>query len=66
MTLREFFDTHPWINQSQIARLCKINDGLFRQYVTGIKRPSDERLKYIEREIKGIINETKDFKLTLK
>lgn len=65
MTLREFFDAYSWINQSQVARMCKINDGLFRQYVTGIKKPSETRLKYIERAIRGLINETKDFKLTI-
>lgn len=65
MTLRQFFDLNPWIVQVEIARKCKINEALFRQYATGIKKPSIKRIALIERTIKDSAKGLKDFKLTI-
>lgn len=64
MTLRDFFDKYNWINQSEVARVCEINESLFRQYVTGDKRPSLKRLCVIEDTIRQMLTDAQDFELT--
>ncbi len=48
-----------------IAREAGINPGLMRQYVSGIKNPSSDRMKKIEGVIHQIGNQLRKTKLTV-
>ncbi len=45
------FEKFPELNVRQIARAMGINERLMQNYVSGAKRPSDERRQEIERYI---------------
>ena len=45
--LYDVFIAHPELNASAIARRLGISQSLFAQYVSGVKRPSKERLESI-------------------
>lgn len=47
----ELFDKFPELNATQIAKGLGINEGLMRQYISGIKHPSFERILEIENYI---------------
>jgi predicted RNase H-like HicB family nuclease len=48
-----FIEAHgDFINQSSLARIAGINEGLMRQYVSGVKHPSKKTMQRIEDGIK--------------
>lgn len=52
--LYELFMAHPEINASAVARRLGMSQSLLAQYISGKKRPSDERLECIKAEIRRI------------
>jgi len=52
--LYRLFMAHPELNASAIARRMGISQSLFAQYVSGVKKPSEERLKEIYSTIHAI------------
>lgn len=52
--LYDFFMAHPEINASAVARRLGIAQSLLAQYISGAKRPSEERLASIKAEIRQI------------
>ncbi len=52
--LTSFFENHSYLNITEIAKRADINPGLMRQYTSGIKFPSEDRVKIIEKAIKEI------------
>jgi transcriptional regulator with XRE-family HTH domain len=51
----------PYLNQSALARVCGINEGQMRQYVSGVRNPSpttikkiNERLLMFSEELRGM------------
>ncbi|MDR1880216.1 MAG: type II toxin-antitoxin system HicB family antitoxin, partial [Tannerellaceae bacterium] len=46
-----------FINQSSLARIAGINEGLMRQYVCGVKNPTRKTLERIETGLKRYANE---------
>ena len=61
--LTSFFEQHPGLSISEIARFADINPGLMRQYASGIKYPSEERVKVIETAIREYGKELSKIKL---
>ena len=53
-TLYELFMAHPEINASAVARRLGMAQSLLAQYISGTKRPSDERMECIKAEIRQI------------
>ena len=51
--LTSFFEENP-LNIADVAAKSGINPGLMRQYASGVKYPSGERLKEIETAIREI------------
>ena len=45
--LYRFFQSHPELNASAIARRMGISQSLFAQYISGTKKPSESRLQEI-------------------
>ena len=58
--LHEFFKSHPELNVSAIARRMGISQSLFAQYISGMKKPSAERLDAILSTIQEIGREVLD------
>lgn len=58
--LYEFFKSHPELNVSAIARRMGISQSLFAQYISGMKKPSAERLDAILSTIQEIGRELVD------
>ena len=52
--LYNVFISHPELNASAIARRLGISQSLFAQYVSGTKKPSEERLNVIFEEIRNV------------
>lgn len=52
--LYKLFMSHPELNASSIARRMGISQSLFAQYVSGIKKPSKERLDAIFETIRAV------------
>ena len=52
--LYRFFETHPELNASAIARRMGISQSLFAQYISGIKTPSSQRLDQIHSTLQRI------------
>ena len=52
--LSGFFSEHSYLNVSDIAQRAGINSALMRQYVSGIKFPSEDRVKEIQKAIREI------------
>ena len=52
--LYRFFETHPELNASAIARRMGISQSLFAQYISGIKTPSSQRLNQIHSTLQRI------------
>jgi len=61
--LTAFFEKSDFLNMSGIAKHAKINPTLLRQYVSGNKFPSEERVKEIENVIRKIGKELLQTKL---
>ena len=52
--LYKTFISHPELNASAVARRVGISQSLFAQYISGIKRPSNERMDQILNTIRTI------------
>lgn len=52
--LHRFFETHPELNASAVARRMGISQSLFAQYISGIKTPSALRLEQIYSKLRSI------------
>jgi hypothetical protein len=61
--LSSFFESHSYLNISDIAKRSDINPTLMRQYAVGIKFPSADRVKKIEDAIREIGKELTKIKL---
>lgn len=48
------FLSHPELNASAVARRLGMSQSLLAQYISGIKRPSEERMELIKSEIRKI------------
>ena len=53
-TLYDLFMSHPEINVSAVARRLGMAQSLLAQYISGAKKPSNERLELIKSEIRKI------------
>ena len=60
--LYRIFISHPELNASAVARRMGISQSLMSQYISGIKKPSQEResiivntIKYIGKELTMIV-----------
>lgn len=53
-TLYELFMAHPEINASAVARRLGMAQSLLAQYISGSKKPSDERVEHIKSVIRQI------------
>ena len=61
--LTAFFETYSIISITDLARRANINPALMRQYASGIKFPSQDRVKDIEKAIKKVGKELSQIKL---
>lgn len=52
-----FFESFDFLKQTKIAELSGINAGLLRQYASGVKHPSPEQAKKIEKAIHKLAKE---------
>lgn len=52
--LYDLFMSHPEINASAVARRLGMAQSLLAQYISGAKKPSNERLELIKSEIRKI------------
>ena len=52
--LYDLFMAHPEINASAVARRLGMAQSLLAQYISGAKKPSNERLELIKSEIRKI------------
>jgi hypothetical protein len=59
-------DLSLYINQSALARICKINEGQMRQYVSGVRNPSKQTIDKINEGLKRFGNDISNMKVTLK
>ncbi|MFZ6024886.1 MAG: hypothetical protein ACOYVG_10605 [Bacteroidota bacterium] len=57
------FDHQSFLNVTSVAKIAGINPSLMRQYVTGVKSPSSERLKAIQVAINTIGKQLQEIKL---
>jgi len=55
--LYHIFKNNPELNASAIARSMGISQSLMASYICGYKKPSQERLKFIENRLHSIGNE---------
>jgi hypothetical protein len=58
-----FFETHPYLNISEVAQVAGINSALMRQYSSGVKHASRNRVQEIQRTVRSMGKELS--KLTL-
>ena len=49
--LTVFFEEFNYLKQSKIAELAGVNPGLLRQYASGVKYPSADQAKKIEKAV---------------
>jgi len=61
--LTTFFENHSYLSITDIAKRTNINPGLMRQYASGVKFPSVDRVKLIEESIRQIGKELTRIKL---
>ena len=52
--ISRFFLTHPEINASAVARRIGMNQSLLAQYISGLKKPSEERSNIIMQTVREI------------
>lgn len=57
--LTAFFEQYDFLKQSKIAELAGMNAGLLRQYACGVKYPSPEQAKKIEKAVHDLAKELK-------
>lgn len=61
--LTVFFEQFAFLKQSKIAELAGINPGLLRQYASGVKYPSIDQAKKIERAVHALAKELQSVSL---
>ncbi len=61
--LTSFFEQHSYLNITDIAKYAEINQALMRQYAAGVKYPSEDRVKQIEKAIRQIGRDLTKLKL---
>jgi hypothetical protein len=61
--LTSFFEQYSFLTISDLAKRTSINSTLMRQYAAGVKFPSVERVKNIEKAIRSIGKELAKVKL---
>lgn len=61
--LTTFFESHSYLNITDVAKRAGINAALMRQYASGVKFPSEERVDEIEKAIHQIGKELTKIKL---
>lgn len=61
--LTDLFKEIDYLKQSNIAYRCKMNSGRFRQYTSGSRPVSDQRLKQIQDAIHEVGRELLEIKL---
>lgn len=59
------FDHKDYLNITSVARLAGINPSLIRQYASGVKSPSTERLKAIQTAVHSIGEDLRRIKLAM-
>ena len=57
--LTAFFEQYDFLKQSKIAELAGMNPGLLRQYASGVKFPSPDQTKKIEKAVHDLAKELK-------
>ena len=57
--LTTFFEQYDFLKQSKIAELAGMNPGLLRQYASGVKYPSSDQAKKIEKAVHDLAKELK-------
>jgi transcriptional regulator with XRE-family HTH domain len=55
--LTVFFEQFDFLKQSKIAELAGINPGLLRQYASGVKYPSADQVRKIEKAVHDLARE---------
>jgi ribosome-binding protein aMBF1 (putative translation factor) len=61
--LTVFFEEYDFLKQSKIAELAGMNPGLLRQYASGVKHPSLEQAKKIEKAVHNLAKELKSISI---
>lgn len=54
---QSFFESFDFLNISAIAKAAGINQSLLRQYAKGIKHPSAERIRVIEKTVHNLADQ---------
>lgn len=63
--LTVFFKEFDFLKQSKIAELAGVNPGLLRQYASGVKNPSAEQARKIEKAIHDLARELQSVSLAI-
>jgi transcriptional regulator with XRE-family HTH domain len=53
----------PYLNQSALARICDINEGQMRQYISGVRNPSPQTIRKINKGLHEFADNLKDMKV---
>jgi hypothetical protein len=61
--LSAFFEQFDFLKQSKIAELAGMNPGLLRQYASGVKNPSADQAKKIEKAVHQLAKELQSVSL---
>lgn len=61
-TIQDFFKKFG-VSQKAVAEKAEISVGMMRQYACGVKEPSEERLKIIQKAIRSIGKDLKNVSL---
>ncbi len=63
--LTVFFEEFDFLKQSKIAELAGVNPGLLRQYASGVKYPSADQARKIEKAIHDLARELQSVSLAV-
>ena len=63
--LTVFFEEFNFLKQSKIAELAGVNPALLRQYASGVKNPSAEQAKKIEKAVHELARELQSVSLAV-
>ncbi|HLG38221.1 MAG TPA: helix-turn-helix transcriptional regulator [Chitinophagaceae bacterium] len=61
--LTVFFEKFDFLKQSKVAELAGINPGLLRQYASGVKNPSADQARKIEKAVHQLAKELQSVSL---
>jgi transcriptional regulator with XRE-family HTH domain len=53
----------PYLNQSSLARICDINEGQMRQYISGVRNPSPQTIRKINEGLYRFGEKIRDMKI---